>query len=403
MANALEETRNLMPGRGHANWSLSEDVKANAVVFINKGLKKLGFEAKADTKGESGNIGVYKRGENHPVATFAASRYGLMVAMAPPGHTEFRKLSDSMQRIASSFKESMAGAPGAFAIGEPIEEAMKVLRPVTKEEVGELRRAVKKIAQSVGMNPREVSVKWINKKTVDVRPPHPLGAPRTFYEKVYKYLAKNGWGMIGGLQMPNWPKGGGIVASIGNIMKLADASESVAGAPGAFAISDAPPPTMQDQVADLLDRVRNPRWEYPSWALPKVALDEMGMSGPSRPRNKKQMAWNQAVVKELEKLGVKTHSLDWHTINYLYHQNLNAEKAAYKVAKIASRKEGLDEEGRGAKWDAACAAFDKARDYATAVRAMKSLKSMAAGQDDSHYANAISHRVSRLRKLKARG
>lgn len=50
--------------------------------------------------------------------------------------------------------------------------------------------------------------------------------------------------------------------------------ESITGVPGAFAISDAPAPTPQDQVADLLDRVRNPRWEYPSWALPKVKLDE---------------------------------------------------------------------------------------------------------------------------------
>jgi len=53
-------------------------------------------------------------------------------------------------------------------------------------------------------------------------------------------------------------------------------SESIAGAAGPFAISDAPAPTMQDQVADLLDRVRNPRWEYPSWALPKVHLSEGG-------------------------------------------------------------------------------------------------------------------------------
>lgn len=50
--------------------------------------------------------------------------------------------------------------------------------------------------------------------------------------------------------------------------------ENIAGAPGAFAISDAKPRYVDDQMADLLDRVRNPRWEYPSWALPKVKLDE---------------------------------------------------------------------------------------------------------------------------------
>jgi hypothetical protein len=50
--------------------------------------------------------------------------------------------------------------------------------------------------------------------------------------------------------------------------------ESVAGAPGAFAISDAEPPSLEAMKADLIDRVRSPRWEYPSWALPKVKLDE---------------------------------------------------------------------------------------------------------------------------------
>jgi hypothetical protein len=54
--------------------------------------------------------------------------------------------------------------------------------------------------------------------------------------------------------------------------------ESVAGAPGAFAISDAEPPSLEAMKADLIDRCRNPRWEYPSWALPKVKLDEAELS-----------------------------------------------------------------------------------------------------------------------------
>jgi len=115
--------------------------------------------------------------------------------------------------------------------------------------------------------------------------------------------------------------------------RQAPVEESIAGVPGAFAVSDAEPPSFEDAKADLLDRVRNPRWEYPSWALPKVALDEEGM---------------------------------------------------------------------GPKWDSAVRAFDKARDYATAAKAMKQMKALAAGEDDSHYANAISHRLSRLRKLKAK-
>lgn len=58
-------------------------------------------------------------------------------------------------------------------------------------------------------------------------------------------------------------------------------NESVAGAPGAFASSDGPEPTLDGQVAELLDMVRNPTWEYPKWALPKVALDE-SMSSAQR-------------------------------------------------------------------------------------------------------------------------
>ena len=108
--------------------------------------------------------------------------------------------------------------------------------------------------------------------------------------------------------------------------------EAVAGAPGAFAMSDAEPPSFEDVKADLLHHVRNPSWEYPSWTLPKVGLDEGDMS----------------------------------------------------------------------KWKAAVSVFDKASDYATAAKAMKRMKAMAAGQDDSHYANAIAHRVSRLRKLKSK-
>lgn len=45
--------------------------------------------------------------------------------------------------------------------------------------------------------------------------------------------------------------------------------EDIAGAPGAFAVSDDP-----TAVDDLVDRCRNPSWEYPSWALSKVQLDE---------------------------------------------------------------------------------------------------------------------------------
>ena len=65
----------------------------------------------------------------------------------------------------------------------------------------------------------------------------------------------------------------GMIEFKDNKFRLA---EDVAGAPGAFAVSDAEPPSLEAMKADLIDRVRNPRWEYPSWALPKVNLDEEG-------------------------------------------------------------------------------------------------------------------------------
>lgn len=45
------------------------------------------------------------------------------------------------------------------------------------------------------------------------------------------------------------------------------------GAPGPFAVSDNPP-TIQDQIDAVREQIRNPSWTYPSWALPKVQLDE---------------------------------------------------------------------------------------------------------------------------------
>lgn len=45
------------------------------------------------------------------------------------------------------------------------------------------------------------------------------------------------------------------------------------GAPGPFAVSDNPP-SIQDMVDTVREQIKNPSWTYPSWALPKVQLDE---------------------------------------------------------------------------------------------------------------------------------
>lgn len=44
-------------------------------------------------------------------------------------------------------------------------------------------------------------------------------------------------------------------------------------APGPFAVSDNPP-SIQDMVDDVRAQIKAPSWTYPSWALPKVQLDE---------------------------------------------------------------------------------------------------------------------------------
>jgi len=115
--------------------------------------------------------------------------------------------------------------------------------------------------------------------------------------------------------------------------------ENIAGAPGAFAISDAPAPTVQDQMADLLDRVRNPRWEYPSWALPKVKLDEASSS-------------KQALLKAMQEyLGVvdrapmrvqqKKHSAVTKIVQKIASDNNMDPSDVWNQAEAAARKRGV--------------------------------------------------------------
>lgn len=76
--------------------------------------------------------------------------------------------------------------------------------------------------------------------------------------------------------------------------------ESVAGAPGAFAFTDHPA-YLDDQTADLLDRVHNPRWEYPTWALPKVQLDE-GAESAAMKKAARLSRLSPAHAKKVQKL-----------------------------------------------------------------------------------------------------
>jgi hypothetical protein len=278
MTNLLEESRNLMPGRGHANWNLNE---AKAVGKGQQGLLRIAQESKGRWTGLSDV--TYRDVPVHFAQLMKAAE-----ALAKKGLIDYQ---DNRFRL----KESVAGAPDeALAISE----ALQIRQATHRGKAGfSLSGKVAGYAHPVRIFTRT------RKAAEQVR-------------EIYK-------GAKGSLSAADHEKINGLLMG-----------EGIVGAAGPFAISDAPKPTLQDMKADLIDRCRRPRWEYPSWALPKVALDEEGM---------------------------------------------------------------------GAEWDAAVSAFDKARDYATAAKAMKRLKAMAAGQDDSHYANAISHRTSRLKKLKARG
>jgi hypothetical protein len=50
-------------------------------------------------------------------------------------------------------------------------------------------------------------------------------------------------------------------------------------APGPFAVSDNPP-SIQDMVDAVREQIKAPSWTYPTWALPKVQLDEIKYKSP---------------------------------------------------------------------------------------------------------------------------
>lgn len=202
------------------------------------------------------------------------------------------------------------------------------LRPSTKEEAIELRTAVRKIAKSLGMNPREVSVQWINKKTVDISPPHPLGAKRAFYEKVTSYLNKNGWGEIGEtdgkVHMVNWPKEAtGIVAKIGNLMKRAGSKSESLG------------------EAKVTAKVTNVKLDHPDGVRYLVKVDGYGMV--------------EVIKHSHGMLSVKGLGKPSATATEVAVRAVKKFMKAHPVAKKGTRKGGAHWEDVGARVDASVA------------------------------------------------
>lgn len=176
----------------------------------------------------------------------ARNPFGLPVA--DDAHRELSMLTggDRAERIMGnlsdrmSIAENVSGEGGDSKLvsmlddwmtkeGYDIEEVRaKSLRPATKAETAQLRKEVIQIARSVGVTGKGISVKLINRKTVDIIPPYE-GLPTAFFRKMEAHLKKNGWmswpeGMP--WVSPNWPEVRDITSSIGNLMKPGDVTET---------------------------------------------------------------------------------------------------------------------------------------------------------------------------------
>jgi len=256
----LKETRKLMPGRARSHWSLTEDEQ----------LQELGSWEDDDEEGFS----------DDPETQFG---FYMDDALAAIVQKNARKAKQLLHHAEVELKK-IPGSARSSALKQLHQAKMRLKR--IKESAPPLEESMK------------FSVKRRTKAGWGDFMLHKPGLGRGRGGHVYDILDASGnavgytmdnfayWGSKGVQitkpMLKNWKELHAWLVSgvedpwLSEIKKVLSKSESVAGAPGAFAISDAEPRTMKDQVADLLDRVHNPRWEYPSWALPKVKLDEAG-------------------------------------------------------------------------------------------------------------------------------
>ena len=309
MANLLEETRNLMPGRGRSHWSVNEsspDWKSAAKKLLSKRTGKSQHD-------------LHYRAYLRAIISGDTAQATHMVQNFPAAKKAQAELIDL-----AGMGESVEEAKGKK--GHPLTKAAARARALWKQEIkrakklGRLPDSGKVYSKMEREFPEYAHDTPLMRSLVhDTRPKHEsveeakaAPMPPTMLKKL-KSLSPEALRLLN--TMKDYPKYRGQAASdaaknaldqsglTSTIHALEDPAkdvvrltkmgqkvvaalkkrglsavqvvkESVAGAPGAFAVSDAEPPSLEAMKADLIDRVRNPRWEYPSWALPKVQLDE---------------------------------------------------------------------------------------------------------------------------------
>jgi len=232
MANLLEESRNLMPGKGRSHWSMNEsslDWKSAAKKLLAKRTGKrqhdLHYRAylRAIISGDTAQA-------THMVQNFPAAKKARAELIDLAGMGEgMEEGTHTPSDLAALAKKAEGKIDAKVRVSESSFTAKRGGCTVT-------------VSLAKGKGQRGVLV-TCGKKAVR------LGAKGELTR-----LADN------------------VAATVNRMLRAS--TESVAGAPGAFAISDAEPPSLEAMKADLIDRCRNPRWEYPAWALPKVQLDE---------------------------------------------------------------------------------------------------------------------------------
>ena len=297
MANLLEEARNLMPGRGRSHWSLDEarhpaysegspymtflralhqTVKAGMSQLRGKHEVRL---SPADTEFTQHLV---VQGFGPKGALPVASRFfidGTWLAKDKPGSgghyvqaTGARKTwnmkGEDPARLGKHLGAAMLKSLKSRGMGESLDEGVAAGMPKTLRVVkGNKKFGIDKHStlHVMSIEPFETGAKLIVQGRINKQ-----AGKTALWVRYMKHLKER--------DTFNLAKGDGINKIVVQVMKRAEGAktESIVGAAGPFAISDAPAPTPQEQVADLLDRVRSPRWEYPSWALPKVKLDEAG-------------------------------------------------------------------------------------------------------------------------------
>jgi len=167
--------------------------------------------------------------------------------------------------IVESFDEGaydpkIHGKPGQKYWTVQSNAEFSVYRPVRVASRDRVRASVLNFAKRIAKSDQGWG--WIKVHMNRDIPPknNPYGFATTQSKLVshYEYRKSTGWKKKAGLEVRGMT------------------NESIVGAPGPFVVSDESSTVLDALKADLLDRVRRPRWEYPSWAFSKDKLDETG-------------------------------------------------------------------------------------------------------------------------------